>query len=663
MIIDGLSVTDFRVFKGKHDFDLTPRKRWGADRPIILFGGLNGAGKTSILSAIRLVLYGKQTLGPTVSQRAYEEYLRGSIHRSRDRIVQASGANLEVNFRYTHMGVTTQYRVVRAWAEKGKKLSESLKISQDDNELRTLSDDQKQGFLNELIPLGLADLFFFDGEKIAELAMDEGGVALAQSIKKLLGLDLVERLEKDLAVIIREHQKEQASDANKQKIAELQAQLKEAEAAADQAESAFHAITPEWVEAQSLLDRAEADFLAAGGGFAATRAQDMEKLRQLESQRAALRDEVRAMLSGCYPLALGPAVLASTMKQLERETALEKGPILEAYRGKIVAALETKLPADVGGTLTQVLDETFRELVGGDSAGDVLHNVGSRTLGYLESTLEVATKDREKLKAAEAQLTELGEEIEALNIQIGRAPDEQTLEAELRSLQELKEKVVSLGDKRERLREEARSALRNASDIARQLDGLHSEVEAKAGTDAQIELAGGARGALSAYSKRAAIEKTAALQTAFAASFQRLARKDDLKFSAKIDSETFRITLIDSAGGEIDKSDLSAGERQIYAIAILEALASTSGKRLPIIIDTPLGRLDSKHREKLVKEYFPVASHQVVILSTDTEVDESFYADLYKDMSHAFKLEYDGESGSTEVTEGYFWRQSAAEVA
>ena len=51
MIIDGLSVTDFRVFKGKHEFDLTPRKRWGADRPIILFGGLNGAGKTSILSA------------------------------------------------------------------------------------------------------------------------------------------------------------------------------------------------------------------------------------------------------------------------------------------------------------------------------------------------------------------------------------------------------------------------------------------------------------------------------------------------------------------------------------------------------------------------------------------------------------------------------------
>ena len=97
---------------------------------------------------------------------------------------------------------------------------------------------------------------------------------------------------------------------------------------------------------------------------------------------------------------------------------------------------------------------------------------------------------------------------------------------------------------------------------------------------------------------------------------------------------------------------------------MLEALATTSGKRLPIIIDTPLGRLDSKHRKLLVDHYFSVASHQVVILSTDTEVDEQFYASLYKDMSHAYKLEYDGLSGSTNVVEGYFWRQAAAsEVA
>ena len=665
MIIDELSVTDFRVFKGKHDFALTPRKRWGAERPIVLFGGLNGAGKTSLLSAVRLVLYGKQTLGSTVSQRAYEDYLRSSIHRSRDRIVQAAGANLTLCFRYTHMGVTTKYRVVRTWAEEGTKLTESLKIFQDDKELNKLSDEQKQGFLNELIPLGLADLFFFDGEKISELAMDEGGAALSQSIKKLLGLDLVERLEKDLSVIIRDQQKQAASADLKQRLEDLQRQLEVAEKEADEAEQAFHAITPEWLEAQKHLERAESEFLAKGGGFAATRAQDIEKQRLLDSQRAKLREDTRILLSGSYPLALAPSVMKRTLLQLETEADLERDGILRHYREKLTSALADKLTPEALDTFNEVAEDLSAGMGVGVPQRPALHDVGPRVLGHFESTLEQA--DRDRLLAAEAkkELKKLGGEIEDLSIQIARAPDEGTLEDELQSLQDLKERVVSLGERREKLREEARFALRRAGDLARALDALHSELDDMSGASSQTDVARSARSALAVYSERAASAKTVELEKAFSESFQRLSRKDDLNLSARIDPASFKVTLVDDLGVELDKDeDLSKGERQIYAIAMLEALATTSGKRLPIIIDTPLGRLDSKHRKLLVDHYFSVASHQVVILSTDTEVDEQFYASLYKDMSHAYKLEYDGLSGSTNVVEGYFWRQAAAsEVA
>ena len=85
-----------------------------------------------------------------------------------------------------------------------------------------------------------------------------------------------------------------------------------------------------------------------------------------------------------------------------------------------------------------------------------------------------------------------------------------------------------------------------------------------------------------------------------------------MDLTAKMDPKTFSVRLIDANGIEIDKNDLSAGEKQIYAISILEALGKTSGRKLPIIIDTPLGRLDSKHRTKLVSNYFPTASHQVI---------------------------------------------------
>jgi DNA sulfur modification protein DndD len=91
---------------------------------------------------------------------------------------------------------------------------------------------------------------------------------------------------------------------------------------------------------------------------------------------------------------------------------------------------------------------------------------------------------------------------------------------------------------------------------------------------------------------------------------------------------------------------------------MLEALAKASGRHLPIIIDTPLGRLDSKHRQKLVESYFPVASHQVIVLSTDTEVDRSFYDGLQPHLSHGYHLSFDEAEGATTASEGYFWKHA-----
>jgi DNA sulfur modification protein DndD len=122
----------------------------------------------------------------------------------------------------------------------------------------------------------------------------------------------------------------------------------------------------------------------------------------------------------------------------------------------------------------------------------------------------------------------------------------------------------------------------------------------------------------------------------------------------QIDPETFAATLIDRKGNELPKSDLSAGEKQIYAIAMLWALAQTSGRPLPMIIDTPLARLDTEHRANLIERYFPAASHQVILLSTDTEIDNRLLADLGTTVSHTYRLDYDPIAGRTVASPGYF---------
>ena len=68
-----------------------------------------------------------------------------------------------------------------------------------------------------------------------------------------------------------------------------------------------------------------------------------------------------------------------------------------------------------------------------------------------------------------------------------------------------------------------------------------------------------------------------------------------------------------------------------------------------------MGRLDSAHRGQLVNRYFPHASHQVIILSTDTEVERSYFEQLEPSIARAYHLRYDDISKRTVVEEGYFW--------
>src|SRR5690606_35866109 len=109
------------------------------------------------------------------------------------------------------------------------------------------------------------------------------------------------------------------------------------------------------------------------------------------------------------------------------------------------------------------------------------------------------------------------------------------------------------------------------------------------------------------------------------------------------------------SGNEIDKTKMSAGEREIYAISLLWALVQVSGKKLPIIIDTPFGRLDSHHRKNLVKSYFPQASHQVILLSQDEEIVGQYY-EMIKPYV-AKELTITNEGTHSIITEGYPFKQ------
>jgi DNA sulfur modification protein DndD len=143
-------------------------------------------------------------------------------------------------------------------------------------------------------------------------------------------------------------------------------------------------------------------------------------------------------------------------------------------------------------------------------------------------------------------------------------------------------------------------------------------------------------------------------------SFTQLLRKRGLVSAIQIDPVTFELRLTGGDGLPLSFDKLSAGERQLLATSLLWGLARASGRPIPTVIDTPLGRLDSTHRQHLVERYFPVAAHQVILLSTDEEIHEQNLPRLKPAIARSYRLEFDDALRRTTVEPGYFWNHEAS---
>ncbi|WP_427500884.1 DNA sulfur modification protein DndD [Methylomonas sp. MED-D] len=663
MILKSLKVVNFRVFNGTHEFDLTPRLRHGIQLPIILFGGLNGAGKTTTLTAIRLALYGRQSLGVGTTQNEYHQFLVDSVHHSKVTGIQAHNASVELVFSYAHLGVISHYHVQRSWTITNSNVAESLIVLHDNRPIQNLSYEQAQGFLNELIPIGVSDLFFFDGEKIAQLAEDNDGNALGQSVKKLIGLDIVEKLIADITVYIRNQNKHRMSDDIKARIINLEQLLDTQEQLIEIEQNEYESLKLLLDKASKNVDQLTNNLNAHGGAWAASREEEIKKISGYSAERDLLNTQIREIISENFPFSIAPDFISLCLDQLDNEKQLKLNNSIASVLVDHIESLKTRLSSIVDGktmaVLTKEIDKEFVELTSARTDLQLIHDVSDTIHQKISAiSLDSINYKRKRLKQLASNLRAVNQKIDEAGINIARAPDKGLLNIRLQELSEAQSQHVNLVAQASQQKEKIRTHLREAIKTVRALEKLHDSFVFSDDNDRALDYAHKAKNALTQFAERVAINKIKNVETEFINSFKRLARKEDINIKAKIEPHAFSVKLLNDFGNEIPKESLSAGERQIYAVAMLDALAKTSGRKLPIIIDTPLGRLDSKHRKKLVENYFPRASHQVIILSTDTEIGESYLASLKHHISHSIMLDYSASQGASNIEEGYFWNSS-----
>lgn len=661
MIIRRVKLHNFGIYADTVSFDLEPVNDSQYTRPIVLFRGQNGVGKSTIVEAIRLCLHGKLALGPRVTQREYDSYLERRQHRFSDGNT-AVLTSIEMEFDHVVLGRRHRYRIVRSWGKQTSRLSTELLIWIDD-EPSLETEDEKEFLLRELIPAGVAELFFFDGEKIATLSEtgDASNSLLSDTVRNLLGLHLVDQLDRDLDIYLTRQTGVQELQQYQNELAELH---DEQELLAENRENVRAQLADcrrNLQDKQAEIALQEERILREGGSYAERQFEKEAEHLAVKEAIAQVDQEIHELSRQLLPFAAAPRLLQAVRARLEKESAFERWeasqPVIEEIESSLLHNAndedesQQRLIAQVRQTL-----QAYKEAPMPDN--EVVHRVSAEKRGLLLSWIDEALcstppqlvdllQKRRQLQNEEARIKET----------LQRVPIHELVQPMREKLGQLNREVGRLEAEQERLVAEDQRLTFHLERIVGSKRRVSEQIAGNKTDENRIKLAARTKLLLEQYEKQLMAQKLAQLGEQLTKRLNQLSRKRNFIERVTIDPDTFSVTLY-RAGKPFPRAQLSAGEDQIFAIATLWALREVSGRPLPVIIDTPLSRLDDEHRRTMLAEFMPQVAQQVIVLATNVEIDDATFSFLEPAVSHAYVLNAD--STMTQVREQQVEYRAAA---
>ena len=662
MIFLELVLENFGPYRGRQVINLEPNN---GDNPhtIILLGGMNGGGKTTFMDAIRLALYGHRAQCSTRGNLSYNDFLNQCVNTHKS---PTDKTRIELAFEHIENDKPIRYRIVRTWEKNpkdGKDHLGILDIRENDEWLDTGLVSIWDEYIENLLPLGISNLFLFDGEQVKELAeQDEPPTIVVEAIRALLGLELAERLTIDLEILVNRKRKELADTQELANLEEIEKQLKhlqeEYEKTKNLEKQELEFLEKAEINQQEAFDK----FLSEGGKIASESSQlDMQKT-ETTKEAENTRQEMCELAASVLPLSLIEPLLNQAQQRGEEELKIQQQQIARyvlVERDKRLLKLIKKL--DIASDKLAQIKIFLKENVETINASlkeepwlladaDSLSQVGN-ILYYLQNAKNTAKHQLENLKNQEEEIITLERQI-----QVAAAPEDYKKLVEL--VKEAQDKVADIKSNCQTLTCRLTELQTEIDKLKKDLTEYSVQTIERSSKENIINASTRVQETLKLFRERLTLRKLNKLENEVTECFRYLLHKSDLVHRIVIDTNTFSLSLYDFNSKPVDKHRLSAGEKQLLAIAFLWGLARVSGHRLPVAIDTPLGRLDSSHRSNLIERYFPSASHQVILLSTDTEIAQKEVKSLRKNeaIAREYVLKYSQETRQTTVESGYFWK-------
>ncbi|MGG3158431.1 DNA sulfur modification protein DndD [Priestia megaterium] len=666
MLLKKLIFDNYKTYYGYQEIDLyIPKEvREEKGQNIILLGGLNGAGKTTILKAILYVLFGKRGISESEYKRLFSNVINNSFFEEGGRQCSVSLILETDSGEEWSLKVKWYFDQSKRMSHEERELDVKKKGSSLAKRARIENIEVFNRFIDRIIPYHAAPFFVFDGEEIKDIILRQNSNEMKESIQKITGMEAHKHLLIDLRSLKNSLENKLAKSVSQVKLNNIKREAEEIEGTITTLESKKIKFLADIQKYKQLISQAHEERNAKILQNSKSREVIVKNQSRVSTQLELSTKELDDFLEkNLINIILKDKVL-NLKKQLKLENEINHKKLLQnaslsPYRRFIEQLLSKSItPALTDDQLEQIKkigeevwikENDIKHTV--SSNFQEVHDISNNDYNYL---INLTSKDKSQVVNLINKIEKLQQELNKLEFDIRNAPEAVNIEEENQRIDLLVEKSGEINTKFKALNrrlnnasEERANLLNNLSRMSSQDENLEELQRRYIQVESTIKV-------MEQYVSELTKMKATYIKEEFSKMLRQLFRKQDEFGKIEFDINTYTVRLYNDRMQEISIQDRSAGEMQMIASALIWALTKASDLSLPMVIDTPLGRLDSYHRNHLINHYYKELSEQVIILSTDTEITQEYITLMEKNSYKQYMLDYDENKKYTVIRDGYF---------
>lgn len=690
MIINKIELYNFGSYEDSNIFNFKTNK----DKNIILIGGKNGAGKTTLFTAIRLAIYGYKAYGYQSINSFYNKSIIKLIN-NKAKLKEPTISYIKLELQINNGQNFDNFIINRSWNLKQNVISENIEVTKNNIILNEDEIADFEKYINQIIPPDLFDLYFFDGEKIADFFLDDGSkVRLKNAFLTLCGYDTFDIMSKNFKRILL------ASNVNNSIIDDYIKSKTEAENKLKELENLKDSLILNYKKIEEIdanIKTLDKEYKDNGGVTKGEWDKKFQSIKDEEHFRDSQNQWLKKIANDYIPFLILKKELKELINYIKQEDEFKKfeafnqllnnNMIKELFSKKFKSNNAENILAEISSEIvSNFLNKKCLLNLSSEQQGQLLYQIKDINKFNKNKVFETVTAIKNSIKKSQIIRNELQKcNIDKLNDYVAtktKCLDDKTLLLNFsvklgNDIQALESQYNIINMKFEKCKKDYEIELKQSSvnDISSkailmldtltkdlyqtQIDKIKSRFkleidklmckknfinEIDIDSDFNIKLF-----------RKECFPKQKVLQLLKEFGEEGIAKKLGEKALSQIKNNKNNSCEVDI---EIDRTLFSNGEKQIFIMALYKSLMSLCRYDVPFVIDTPFARIDTEHRNNISKYFFRELNGQVFILSTNEEV-EDMQLNLLKDkLGTTFMLE-NSDNKKTIIKENIYFKEVA----